>query len=906
MATGNHFDGLSFTITVTDHNEGVEPTISTRRPPATYRENDTRAVYTFRASDPQRDPIAWRLEGTDAGDFTLNADDSGRGALTFRNSPDFENPADAGQDNVYELAVVAADDDGNSDRVDFTITVTDVNEGPVITLEGTATTSVPENTSDTQVLADYAATDPEDPTANIFRWSTAGRDGGDFVISELGELRFRSPPDYERPADSDRDNVYEVTVRAYDGRVYGAHDATVTVAQLNEAPVITTKSRTEFSLRENSTSIIHTYRATDQDEDDAITWSLEGADGGDFAVYDGVVNFRLLADLENPVDADEDNVYEITVVAADRAGLRDTVDAVITITDQSEGPVIAGPRAYTVAENHDITQVLGSYTATDARDNRPVHPRWSLSGRDGGDFTINEDGELTFRNIPDYDRPADADRDSVYEVTVRGHDSQAYGNLDVTVTVTPVNEHDPVVMGREALSFRENTAVETRLPTYRATDGDRDTSFAWSLEGDDADDFAIDQGGVLTFSAPPDYEGPADRDEDNVYQVTVVASDGAKQGTLDVTVTVTEQNEGPAVLGAAQFTVQENRGLAQNQGGSSTTYTALDPEAVGGVSTAITWRLSGRDGGDFAIGRDSGVLTFRSTPDHERPADADRDNVYEVTVRAHDGRHYGDYEVTVTVEDVTEITGPDALSRTENFDGLLATYLAAGQGDLAVDPSWRLTGADGGDFNIDRDSGDLTFRSTPDHERPADSNRDNVYSFTVQVSDGSYHGTLDVTVTVNAVNEPPAVTGRDSLSFRENTPVTTRLHTYRAVDPEGDGFAWDLGGPNASHFKITPDSSGRGVLTFSSPPNFDIPSGSGAHGNEYLVTVQAQDTHGQTGEFPVTVTVTDQNEGAVVTGQPTIAVRGEPRPGRHPGHLRSHRPRRPAHHPLEPVGQGRR
>ena len=42
-------DRVDFAITVTDHNEGVEPTISTRRPPATYRENDTRTVYTFRA-----------------------------------------------------------------------------------------------------------------------------------------------------------------------------------------------------------------------------------------------------------------------------------------------------------------------------------------------------------------------------------------------------------------------------------------------------------------------------------------------------------------------------------------------------------------------------------------------------------------------------------------------------------------------------------------------------------------------------------------------------------------------------------------------------------------------------------------------------------------------------------------
>ena len=857
-------DRVDFAIAVTDHNEGVEPTISTRRPPSTYRENDTRTVYTFRASDPQRDTVTWSLSGADSGDFTI---DRGTGVLAFSSPPDYDNPEDSDRGNDYELTVIATDEDDHVDSLSFTITVTDVNEGPVIRLEGAATTSVPENTPDTQVLADFTATDPEDPTANIFRWSTAGRDGGDFVISDLGELRFRSSPDYERPADSNRDNVYEVTVRAYDGRVYGAHDVTVTVAQVNEAPVITTKSRTEFTLRENFTAVLYTYRATDQDEDDAVTWSVEGADGGDFAIYNGILNFRLLPDLENPADEDEDNVYEITVVAADRAGLRDAVDAVITITDQSEGPVIAGTRAYTVEENYDIAQVLGSYTATDAKDNRPVFPRWSLSGRDGGDFTINEAGELTFRNIPDYDRPADANRDNVYEVTVRGHDSQAYGNLNVTVTVTPVNEHDPVVTGRETLSFRENTAVETRLHTYRATDGDRDTSFTWSLEGDDADDFLIDEGGVLTFSAPPDYEQPADRDEDNVYRVTVVASDGANRGTLGVTVTVTEQNEGPVVSGAPEFTINENQHLP-----SSAVYTAQDPEAVGGVTTTIRWSVSGRDGGDFTIDRDTGVLAFRTPPDHERPADANRDNVYEVTVRAHDGRNYGDFQVTVTVEDVAEITGPTALTRTENFEGLLATYLHAGQGDLDVDPSWRLTGADSGDFTIDRESGELTFRSIPDHERPADSNRDNVYGFTVQVADGSYHGTLDVTVTVTAVNEPPSITGRDSLSFRENTPVTTRLHTYRATDPEGDGFTWRLGGLDASDFTITTDSSGRGVLTFSSPPNFDNPGGSGAHGNQYLVTVQAWDAQGETGEFPVTVTVTDQNEGAVVTGQQTIAV----------------------------------
>ncbi len=772
-------DRMSFTITVTNHNEGVEPTISTRRPPTTYQENRTTTVYTFHASDPQRDSIAWSLEGVDAGDFTITTDASGRGVLTFSNPPDFENPADLDRDNIYELTVVARNGSGHADRLRFTITVTDVNEGPDITLLGTAITTVPENHPDTGVLARFAAADPENPGAGIYRWSTSGRDGGDFLISALGELRFRNSPDYERPADGDRDNVYEVTVRAYDGRVYGTLEAplVITVTEVNEPPVITTTSRTEFTVRENSTAVVYTYRATDQDRNDLIRWLIEGADANDFAIYNGMLTFRRLPDLEQPVDANRDNVYEITVVAADNRGLRDTVPATITVTDQSEGPVIAGTTSFTVEENYDITQALGSYTATDAKDGRRVYPQWSLSGRDGGDFLIDRfTGVLSFRNTPDYDRPADSNRDNVYEVTIRGHDSRAYGYLNVVVTVTNINEGAPVVTGSAARTVRENTT--STIYTYRATDSDLDDNITWSAGGADGRHFVITEDrygrGLLTFAVPPDFERPGDYDGDNIYDLEVVATDSAGlRGTLAVAVTVTALNEGPVVSGTAAFTVNENQKLSDNQAGSGTIYTAADPEAIGGITTTITWSTSGRDGGDFTIERETGVLTFRYPPNYERPADYNRDNVYDLTVRAHDGRNYG---------------------------------------------------------------------------------------------------TFDVTVTVLAVNEGPEITGRDTFSFRENTPVTTRLYTYRATDPEGNGFTWELGGPDANDFNITPDSSGHGVLTFAVPPNFDLPSGSGAHGNEYLVTVQARDDQGYVGQLPVTVTVTDQNEGAVVTGRQTISV----------------------------------
>ena len=91
-------------------------------------------------------------------------------------------------------------------------------------------------------------------------------------------------------------------------------------------------------------------------------------------------------------------------------------------------------------------------------------------------------------------------------MTIRAYNGSTYGSLDVTVTVTDENEAEPVVTGRDTLSFRENTPTTTRLYTYRATDADRDTTFTWYVRGTDGDDFTINDKGELYFSSNPDHE----------------------------------------------------------------------------------------------------------------------------------------------------------------------------------------------------------------------------------------------------------------------------------------------------------------------------------------------------------------------------------------------------------------
>ena len=97
------------------------------------------------------------------------------------------------------------------------------------------------------------------------------------------------------------------------------------------------------------------------------------------------------------------------------------------------------------------------------------------------------------------------------------------------------------ISGISATDYTENGT--STVATYAATGAATSTTITWSLTGDDSDDFTISSSGALTFTSPPDYDTPSDSDTDNVYEVTVNASDGTNKGTLEVTVTVTDEAE---------------------------------------------------------------------------------------------------------------------------------------------------------------------------------------------------------------------------------------------------------------------------------------------------------------------------------------------------------------------------
>jgi len=325
----------SATVTVLDWTTGTNSIVSYNQAPSitsggsgNFSENRTGTVYTATGTDP--DPgtsLTYALGGVDAGRFNINA---ASGVVTFKASPDFEAPADAGEDNVYDITVTAFDGSLSSAARVVAITVSDVNETPSITSGSSA--SFAENATGTV----YTATGT-DPDGDTLTFALGGTDAGFFNINAAsGAVTFKAAPNFEAPTDAGANNVYDITVTASDGSLSSAARAVaITVTNVNEAPSVTSGGTASFA--ENATGTVYTTTGTDPDGD-TLTYALGGTDAGFFNINtaSGAVTFKTSPNFEAPADAGANNVYDITLTASD-GSLSSAANALaITVTDVVE------------------------------------------------------------------------------------------------------------------------------------------------------------------------------------------------------------------------------------------------------------------------------------------------------------------------------------------------------------------------------------------------------------------------------------------------------------------------------------------------------------------------------------------------------------------------------------------
>ena len=790
-------------------------------------------VYTAMATDADGDTLTYSLSGTDAARFTI---DPNTGAVRFIASPDFENPGDAGGDNIYDITVTASDGDNSTNHA-VTITVTNENDNDPIFISGNSV-GVPENQRVDSVVYTAVATDED---GDALTYSLSGTDAALFTIdSDTGAVRFRAAPDFEDPDDAGGDNIYDITVTASDGDNETDHAVAITVTNVNEdAPSFT--SPDSVSVAENQTAA-YTAVATDADGD-TLTYSLSGTDAALFTIdpATGVVSFIVPPDFEDPDDAGGNNVYDITVTASDGDNSTNH-DVAITVTNVNDNtPTFTSPDSASVAENHRADNVVYTATATDA-DEDPL--TYSLSGTDAARFTIDPTtGAVRFIASPDFENPGDAGGDNIYNITVTVSDDTNETTHDVAITVTNVNDNTPSFTSPDSAGVAENQRLAY---TAIATDGDGD-DLTYSLSGTDAALFTIDPNtGAVRFIASPDFEDPDDAGGNNIYDITVTASDDTNDANHDVTITVTNENDNNPI-----FISGNSVDVVENQPVDSVVYTAIAADADGDT---LTYSLSGTDASLFTIDPATGDIRFITVPDVEAPGDANRDNVYEITVTASDDTNDTAQAVAITVtnvnEDAPSFTSPDSASVAENQTVAYTAAATDADGDTLT---YGLSGTDVSLFTIDPATGVVSFITPPDFEDPGDAGGNNIYNITVTASDGDNSTNHNVAITVTNENDnDPSFTSDASVSAAENQ---TAAYAAIAADADGDDLTYSLSGTDAALFTIDPNT---GVVSFIAPPDFEDPDDAGGN-NVYDITVTASDGDNST-NHAVAITVTNVND----------------------------------------------
>ena len=687
---------------------------------------------------------------------------------------------------------------------------------------------------------------------------TAGDDRGDFFISETGELTFKNTPDFETPEDKDRNNIYQVTLTADDGTNTDTFDVTVTVENVNEPPAFpaatATRSVPENTAAGQNIGLPVMARDTDVDANfGALTYTLSGTDAASFGFVTS--SGQLLTDAA--LDHETKDSYTVTISVTDGkdadgsadTAADDTVTVTVNVTGANDPPEITGSDTLTYDENG--MGDVATYTATDQDSGDTI--TWRLSGTDEAKLFISSSGVLTFNDSPDFEDPQDVGegeeaKNGKYLVTVEAFDGTATTTLDVTITVSNVEETGTVTF--DSLQPQVGTALTA---TVVDPDGSISaTSWVWEKSDDGSTNWT-----TITDQTSESYTSPVAGDVGKHLRATATYTDALGPGKTAQAVAANAVQAAPITNTPPEFatetttrSVGENSAVGANVGAP---VTATDPQSDTLTYSLVDAAVETLDAASFTINQSSGQLRTKAVLDREAKAS------YTVTVKAADPSGLNDtITVTISVADQNEapvVARTDRIFYAENSTVDIVEYTARDPEGVTI--IWSPTGPDSARFDIDAEVVDensvaaLKFKTPPDFEAPTDNGGNNVYLVTVVASDGSNSDATDVIVTVTDVNERPAFpsTENGQRTVREDTGTGQDIGSpVAAEDPDdSDSLEYTLGGVAAATFAIV---EATGQLRTRLPLEYDTQS-------RYTVSVTATDTADNSVTIAVAIVVTE-------------------------------------------------
>ncbi len=569
--------------------------------------------------------------------------------------------------------------------------------------------------------------------------------------------------------------------------------------------------------------------------------------------------------LRQTLDYETTQTY-ILRVRAESVGttVRGDVDITINVQDVNESPSFITacarqPRgcAYTIAENRAPT-TLGRIQASDP--DLPTVANGMLQYQlspSSTRFSIDNTGLL--RTTEQLDREAQSSYTFTLTVSDRCSGCALSVTTTVRVTVTDVNDNSPIFTSNPAtVRVREDLSRSSVVAEYRATDADEGSNaiIEFSLAPSNVP-FTLSSSGSLSLTGPIDYESVQS------YSVTVTASNPGTSRAVSTTSTIQilNVNDNTPVISGEPYrvTVIENSPI----GTLVTTINATDGDL--GIHGEIRYTIiSGNINQAFTLNSGNGALTVNRNIDRESISS------FSLVVRVRDRGTPQTREdrttITVTVSDVNDnapVFRPSTYSVQLREDlpvGHNVIRVLATDADQPNTPNSNIaysitSGNTGNAFRILANgqiqiSNALDFETTPS------------YSLTVEGRDGgspAMSSTATVSVTVINVNEnPPTLTGDQSVDVSESAPTGTEIAVFRAQDQDQMAITLSIAsGNNEGKFAI---NSNTGSITLSASLDYETTT-------SYTLTIRASDGQ-QSTDSTLTVQVLDENEFSPVFSQP--------------------------------------
>ena len=717
------------------------------------------------ATDPDDDKLTYSLENARTSPFTI---DRFTGQLQTGAPLDYETQA------TYTAKVIAADTSDAKDTIAVTINVNNVDEPGKVSLTWTRL----------QVGAEVEAslTDPDGNVSGVtWHWEKSSDESSWTAISTATQAAYT-------PVEGDV-NRYLRAVASYTDALGAGETARSAAASVkpvpdpNQTPDFRANTGSGYDCPQGETaevclyvkryappgSEIHYPSYVHITDNDQVRYTIGGADAAKFRI--GPLSGDLYTTDAHAYDnPGADDKFEITITAADPSGRSDSIDVALSPSGSAGSPTVRGPEEIRYPENG--TWPLATYSATASNPDRDIHG-WMISvepGGGGGDFfDIDDDGVLTFTQLPDYEDPADENGDNTYSFTIMAYDTNPPSgrrpgrtSFRVRVTVADVNEPPEFDSATATRTIAENTTTGVAIGApVTATDPDTGDTPAYTLGGTDANFFDIDAStGQLQTKAALDHETKSG------YTVTVAASDGALTAAVDVTVTITNIDEAGTVA------------LSTDQPAARAEITAALTDPDEDVSGAVwQWERSS-DGNTGWAGIGTGSPSYT-------PVDGDVGYHLRATASYTDGHGPGKTAQAASTQAVRaganrppefdSATAAREVPENTEAGGNIGAPVTAADPDTGDTPAYTLEGADADSFDIDSASGQIQTKPgvTYDHETKSS------YSVTVKADDNN-GGTaaIDVTITVTDVDEAGTV------ALSTNQPAARAEITAALTDPD--------------------------------------------------------------------------------------------------------------------------